>query len=289
MDSWINAIISGLISGSLYAATALGMTIIYGISRVFNFGHGIVAVAGAYLAWLVIGQEGQGSLLLGILLSAVVMYFFGVIVFRFTINPLIKKPGWDISTVLFLLGGGILLENVLLQIFGPRVKSIPVIVEGSLKLGPIEMTWNDLILMVTVITAIIILNLFFKLTRTGQAMRSVAQSIPGAKVVGIDIDKIFGLTFGLAFAVTGFSGVLLSTKYFLNPHVGWEWMVKGFEIVAFGGLGSTNGAILAGFFLGIVEAIVTLKLGAIWVWPIWFVIFMVTLLIRPQGILGGRQ
>jgi branched-chain amino acid transport system permease protein len=289
MDSWINAIISGLISGSLYAATALGMTIIYGVSRVFNFAHGIVAVAGAYLAWLLLGQGEQSSLLLGIVFSAVVMYFFGVVVFRTTINPLIKKPGWDISTVLFLLGGGILLENVLLQIFGPRVKSIPVIVEGSLKLGPIEITWNDLILMVTVITSIILLNIFFKFTRTGQAMRSVAQSIPGAKVVGIDIDKIFGLTFGLAFAVTGFSGVLLSTKYFLNPHIGWEWMVKGFVIVAFGGLGSTNGAIIAGFILGIVEAIVTLKLGAIWVWPIWFIIFMVTLLIRPQGILGGRQ
>ncbi len=119
-------------------------------------------------------------------------------------------------------------------------------------------------------------------------MRSTAQSIPGAKIVGIDIERIFGLTFGLAFAVTGFSGVLLSTKYFLNPHIGWEWMVKGFVIVSFGGLGSTNGAIFAGLILGIVEAMVTLYIGAMWVWPIWFVIFMVVLLIRPQGILGGR-
>ena len=288
MTSFFNAIISGLISGSLYAATALGLTIIYGVSRVFNFGHGVVAVMGAYLAWTILSEGGQLNMLLGIVVSLVVLYIFGTLVYRFTINPLMKKPAWDISTVLFLLGGGILLENVLLQIFGPRVKSIPVLVEGNLKLGPVAIQLNDLFLIILVVVGIVALNLFFKYTRLGQAMQSIAQSIPGAKVVGIDIERIFGLTFGLAFAVTGFSGVLLSTKYFLNPHIGWEWMVKGFVIVSFGGLGSTNGAIFAGLILGIVEAMVTLYIGAIWVWPIWFVIFMVVLLIRPQGILGGR-
>jgi branched-chain amino acid transport system permease protein len=288
MNSFLDAIISGVTSGSLYAATALGLTIIYGVSRVFNFAHGIVAVMGAYLAWMLLTSGGQLNLLLGIVVSLLVMYIFGAIVYRFTINPLMKKPGWDISTVLFLLGGGILLENVLLQVYGPRIKSIPVLVEHSLNVGPLIIPWNDLLLMIIVVLGIILLNLFFKYTRTGQAMLSTAQSMPGAKVVGVDIEKIFGLTFGLAFAVTGFSGVLLSTKYFLNPHIGWEWMVKGFVVVTFGGLGSTNGAIFAGLILGIVEALVTLYIGAIWVWPVWFVIFMIVLLIRPQGILGGR-
>jgi branched-chain amino acid transport system permease protein len=288
MNSFLNAIISGITSGSLYAATALGLTIIYGVSRVFNFAHGVVAVMGAYLAWTLLSSGGQLNLLLGILVSLFVMYIFGFLVYRFTMNPLMKKPGWDISTVLFLLGGGILLENILLQVYGPRVKSIPVLVEGSLKIGPIIIPWNDLLLIVMVVLIIVILNIFFKRARTGQAMQSTAQSMPGAKVVGVDIEKIFGLTFGLAFAVTGFSGVLLSTKYFLNPHIGWEWMVKGFVIVTFGGLGSTTGAIFAGLVLGIVEALVTLYIGAIWVWPVWFIIFMIVLLIRPQGILGGR-
>jgi len=288
MNSFLNAIVSGLISGSLYAATALGLTIVYGVSRVFNFAHGVVAVMGAYLAWTLLSVGGQYNLLLGILVSLVAMYLFGALIYRFTMNPLMKKPGWDISTVLFLLGGGILLENVLLQIYGPRIKSIPTLLEGSLKIGPVSIQYSDLLLMIIVVVGIVVLNLFFKYTRMGQAMQSTAQSMPGAKVVGIDIERIFGLTFGLAFAVTGFSGVLLSTKYFLNPHIGWEWMVKGFVIVSFGGLGSTNGAIFAGLILGIVEAMVTLYIGAIWVWPVWFVIFLVVLLIRPQGILGGR-
>jgi branched-chain amino acid transport system permease protein len=243
---------------------------------------------GAYLVWTFLQTELQLSFLLGIVVSAVIMYVFGLLVYRFTMNPLMKKPGWDISTVLFLLGGGILLENVLLQIYGPRVKAIPVLFEGTLTIGPVSIQWSDLILMVIVVAGIVALNLFFKYTRMGQAMQATAQSMPGAKVVGVNIEYIFGLTFGLAFAVTGFSGVLLSTRYFLNPHIGWEWMVKGFVIVSFGGLGSTTGAIFAGLILGIVEALVTLYLGAMWVWPIWFIIFLIVLLIRPQGILGGR-
>lgn len=289
MDSFINAVVSGMISGSLYAAMALGLTIIYGVSRVFNFGHGIVAVMGAYLVWTALNAAGSTAwFIVGALIALAAMYGFGLLVYRFTINPLLKKPNWEISTVLFMLGGGILLENLLLQAYGPRVKSYPEFLKGTLQLGPIQVSYQEITLFVIVILSIIGLNLFFKYTYTGQAMRSVAQSIPGAKVVGIHIDGIFGLTFGLAFLVTGFSGVLLSTKYFLTPHIGWDWMVKGFVIVAFGGLGSTNGAIFAALILGIVEAIATLYLGAIWVWPIWFAMFLVVLLIRPQGILGGR-
>lgn len=107
-------------------------------------------------------------------------------------------------------------------------------------------------------------------------------------MVGIDIDRIFSFTFGLAFLVTGFSGILLGTKYYLNPHIGWEWMVKGFVITTFGGLGSTSGAIYAALILGVVEALATLYFGAIWVWPIWFAMFMIVLLLRPQGLMGGR-
>jgi branched-chain amino acid transport system permease protein len=290
MESFTNAIISGLISGSLYAAMALGLTIIYGISRVFNFGHGIVALMGAYTAWLFVQEASTAGLplLAGMVVSCVVLFGFGMLVYQVAMKPLMKKPNWEISTVLFMLGMGILMENVILQLFGPRVKSIPVFAEGYLKMGKAQINWHDLIVIGLVVVAIVLLNLFFKLTRTGQSMQAVAQSVPGAKVVGIDIERIFGLTFGLAFAVTGFSGILLGTKYFMNPHIGWEWMVKGFVIVCFGGLGSTSGAIYAAIILGVVEALATLYLGAMWVWPIWFMIFLVVLLVRPQGILGGR-
>ncbi|HSO13881.1 MAG TPA: branched-chain amino acid ABC transporter permease [Anaerolineales bacterium] len=288
MENLINAIVSGMISGSLYAIMALGLSILYGVSRVFNFGHGTVALVGAYIVWWMSETIGAGFAI-GVILSFVALYFFGLTTYRYAIKPLIQKPGWDISTVLFMLGAGILLENIVLQVFGPRVKSIPVLFEGKVNAGFLEITWHEVILIVVAVCAVIVLNLFFKYSTLGQSMQAVAQSIPGARVVGIDIDYVYGLTFGLAFAVTGFSGILLGTKYFLNPHIGWEWMVKGFVIVTFGGLGSTTGAIYAAFILGVVEAVATLYLGAIWVWPLWFAMFLVVLLVRPRGILGGRN
>ena len=236
MESLVNALVSGLISGSLYAIMALGLTIIYGVSRVFNFGHGIVAVVGAYIAWLFLTDVGIG-LVPSVLVSLPIMLVFGWVLYRLTISPLLKKPNWEFSTVLFMLGLGILLENVTLQLFGPRVKSMPKFFEGSLKLGFVKINWNEISLIAIVVVGIMILNILFKRSRTGQAMRAVAQSIPGARVVGIDIERIFGYTFGLAFAVTGFSGVLLGTKYYMTPHIGWEWMIKGFVIVSLGGLG----------------------------------------------------
>jgi branched-chain amino acid transport system permease protein len=266
---------------------ALGLTIIYGVIHVFNFGHGIVAVLGGYIAWFFLSHIGLG-LIPSSLISMVFMFFFGLILFRATINPLLKTPDWEFSTIIFLLGMGILLENLTLQAFGPRVKSIPEFIRGSLKIGFLHVTWQDISLIAIVLIFIILLNLFLKKTWFGQAMRAVAQDMDGARIVGININKTFGYAFALATVVTGFSGILLGTKYYMTPHIGWDWMVKGFVIVVLGGLGSAVGAVYAAFMMGTVEALVTLYIGSLWVWPFWFVIFVIILLIRPQGLAGGR-
>jgi branched-chain amino acid transport system permease protein len=288
MENLLNTLVSGLVSGFLYAIMALGLTIIYGISRVFNFGHGIVAVFGGYLTWTFLAKAGL-PFAVSILCMLPPMYFFGWFVYRYPIRPLMKKPNADFSTVVFMLGLGIMLENIILQIFGPRVKAIPELIEGSIKLGFIKIKNHELALIFIVIVGLIVLTQFFNRTRMGQAMRAVAQSAPGAEVVGINIEKIFGYTFGLAFMVTGLSGPLLATKYFMIPHIGWDWMVKGFIIVAFGGMGSILGAVLGALVLGLAEAFTIHFIKAVWVWPIWFIMFYVLLLIRPQGLVGGRN
>jgi branched-chain amino acid transport system permease protein len=266
---------------------ALGLTIVYGVTHIWNFGHGIVAVMGGYFAWFFLSQMGL-ALLPAILFALVVMFFFGLVLFKLTLNPLLKTPNWEFSIIIFLLGLGILLENLLLQFFGPRVKAIPRFIEGSVKIGFVRINWHEISLIVIVILFVIVLNLILKKTWSGQAMRAVAQDMDGARIVGINLNRVFGYSFALATAVTGFSGILLATKYYMTPHIGWNWMVKGFVIVVFGGLGSATGAIYAAFILGLAEAIVTLYIGSLWVWPIWFVMFLVVLLIKPQGLLGGR-
>lgn len=266
---------------------ALGLAIVYGVIHVFNFGHGIVAVIGGYLTWLLLSQTGMG-LIPAVVCMLVMMFFFGLLIFKLTLNPLLKTPNWEFSTIIFLLGFGILLENLTLQAFGPRVKHIPPFFEGSLKLGFLRVNWHEISIIVIVLVFVVLLNLFLKRTWFGQAMRAVAQDMDGARIVGINIQQTFGFAFAFATAVTGFSGVLLGTKYYMTPHIGWDWMVKGFVIIVLGGLGSASGAIYAALIMGIIEAYVTLLLGSLWVWPAWFVLFVAILLLRPQGLAGGR-
>jgi len=283
----INAFVSGTISGSLYALMALGLTIVYGVTHIFNFGHGIVAVSGGYFTWLFISRAGMG-LIPATVVAVAVMFVIGLILYRTTLNPLLNTENWEFSVIIFLLGLGILWENLLLQTFGPRVKDIPKFLSGRFKLGFVRINYHEIALIVIVILSVVVLNFILKKTWFGQAMRAVAQDMDGARIVGINLKRTFGVAFALATAVTGFSGVLLATKYYMTPHIGWDWMVKGFVIVVFGGLGSATGAVYAAFILGLAEAVITLYLGSMWVWPIWFFMFLIILLIRPQGLMGGR-
>jgi branched-chain amino acid transport system permease protein len=290
MDSFLTSATSGFIVGALYALMAIGLTIVYGVSHVFNFAHGHVAVIGAYITWLVIGLGwGLGAgLLAGFGAAVAFMVVFGWLLYRLSIRHLLRRKGSEFGTLLFTLGLAISLEFLLLQLFGPRVKSVPVFTKGSLRLPWGRIGVHEVVLILVAVAVIVGLSLFLKRTTTGLAMRAVASSVPGARIVGIDIDRIFGYTFALAFALTGVSGILLGSKVYMTPHIGWEWMIKGFIIVTFGGLGNVLGAIVAAFTLGIVESLVTLYAGTLWIWPVWFLMFVLALSIRPQGILGGR-
>ena len=117
----------------------------------------------------------------------------------------------------------------------------------------------------------------------------MAQDIQGARQVGIDVNRIFAFTFGLSVVLTGLAGLLLSPIFLISPQGGWEPFLKAFVIVVLGGLGSTRGAVVAAFVLGLIEAVVVYKLGANWTMPVWMVTLLLVLMIRPQGLLGSGQ
>jgi branched-chain amino acid transport system permease protein len=284
------AVISGLTLGSLYAAMAVGLTIIYGVSHVFNFAHGHVAVLGAYVAWMILGTGlGLGAgFALGTVVTAAVLGAFGWLLYRFALKRLMARDSADFATLTFTLGLAVLLQYALLVGFGPRVKAIPTFTDITVRLWFGRIGVHEFIVLVVAVALIAAIGIFLQYTHTGQAMRAVSESVPGARIVGINVERIFGYTFAFAFAVTGLSGILLGSTVFMTPHIGWEWMIKGFIIITFGGLGKIQGAVLAAFFLGLVEAFVTLYVGSLWIWPAWFALFVVALMIRPQGILVGR-
>ena len=283
-----NALLSGILIGSLYAIMALGLTIIHGVVRIFNFCHGGMSILGGYIAFMFLSYAGFG-LVVSIILSCVLMFIFGLILYRASIFFLVTKPNWEISSAIFLLGLGIMVENLILQLFGPRVKEIPIFFQGAFEFGYIRINHHDVFLIFFVIIFVLGLNLFFNRTWIGRSIRSVAQDLNGAKVVGINSNRTLGLAFGIASAVTGLAGILLVTKYYLTPQIGWDWMFKCFIIVVFGGLGNITGAIVAGLIMGLVEALITLYGSQLWVWPAWFVILLTILLIKPEGLFGKKS
>jgi branched-chain amino acid transport system permease protein len=283
----INTLISGIVTGSLYAIMTVGLTLAYGVIRLFNFGHGLMAVLGGYFTMLFFTQLGL-PLPLAILAACVIMFFAGMVLFKTTLSRLLARHNWENACIFFLIGVGMILENSILQIFGPRIKSIPRFLDGRLKLGLLRINWHDVILIVVVIAAFIAISYLLKKTWMGRSMRAVAQDMDGARIVGINVSKTFMWSFAFATAVTAFSGILLASKFYMTPTVGWKWMFKGFVIVALGGLGSVPGGIIAAFILGLTEAFTTLYFSALWVNPVWFILFLVILLIRPQGLFGGR-
>lgn len=287
MREIINILVSGTISGSLYAIMTVGLTLVYGVIRLFNFGHGLIAILGGYITWFWLSSVGL-PMPVAIAVSCAIMYGFGLLVFNTTLRRLMKNPKWDMACIFFMIGLGMILENGILQIFGPRVKSIPRFLDGRFKWGYLRINWHDVALVVTVIVAFIIINYLLKKTWAGRSMRAVAQDMDGARVVGINVNKTFAWSFALGTAVTAFSGVLLASKFYMTPTVGWAWMYRGFVVVALGGLGNVTGGIIAAFILGYTEAAITMYASAMWVYPAWFIIFLAILLIRPQGLFGGR-
>jgi branched-chain amino acid transport system permease protein len=136
------------------------------------------------------------------------------------------------------------------------------------------------------IAIVIGLELFLRHTRHGQAMRAVAQDQMAARMVGIDVHRVFGYTFGISVVLAGLAGVLLAPMYMVSPFGGWDPFLKAFVIVVFGGLGSTRGVLLAAFILGVLEAFVTVWVGSSWIMPIWLLTLLAVLMVRPQGLFG---
>jgi branched-chain amino acid transport system permease protein len=258
-----------------------------GVVRIITFAHGSIAVMGGYFSWYFLKQMGWG--LIPSLGGAVaIMFIFGILLYYWGINPLLKKPGWGMSTVIFTLGMSIVINNLLVQTFGPRFKYIPKFIGGSLKVWGVRIPWHDICLIIIVLLFFVVFIFLLKWTWFGKAIRAVAEDMDGARIVGIDVHRTYALTFGIGMAVAGFSGGLLATKIYLTPTVEADWMMKAFVIIILGGWGSVLGALLAALLLGIIESLTMLYLSSIWVLPVWAVVFLIVLLLRPQGLMGGR-
>ncbi len=283
----IDVIISGLTNGSVYALMAVGLTLVYGVTKAFNFAYGSFFNLGGYLAWILISLVGLAGSYLSIFLAVIpIMFAVGYGLEKTLVAPLRKRDEWEMKVMMMTLGLALFMDSLYAVVFGGRVKSLPPILEGSVELGSLIFNSQDIMIFFLSIGGILFFGWILNNTRTGMAVQAVAQNPQGAKIVGIPKNRIFAATFAISTAMVGFGGILLSQKYFISPMSGGAIMIKSWVITAFGGMGSIRGGLYAAFIIGMLEAFVGWTFGMSYGMIALFILLLTTLVLRPQGLMG---
>lgn len=295
MEALPQVLLFGLLRSGFYALTALGLAISLGVIGIVNFAHGEFVMLGAYVGfWLYLALSGPLGLgpevsplliLVGVPLSAAVLYLIGVGVFRFTLRPLLVRP--ELDQMLLTFGLSIFLVNASAIAFTPQAQDAQIPWRFELiDVGIANVTYSRIASFVVSMALVAITYVVFMRTRIGKQMRAVAQNRLGAHLVGIPVDRIYAIAFGLSSALAAAAGVMLLFTTQVSPFLGLATILKAFSIVVLAGLGNLAGVVVASLLLGISEQAVSQYVpdGAALRDGLFFVIIFVVLLLRPGGL-----
>jgi len=286
-----DVIIAGLSTGSVYALMAVGMTLVCGVTKAFNFAYGDFFNMGGYFAWILIFGIGFqfGGYLTVLVIVMPLMFAVGYGLEKLLVAPLRKRADWENKVMMLTLGLALFLTSLYTVVFGARMKSLPPILDGILEVGQLVFSYQDIMIFGMSLGGILLFGWLLNNTRLGMAVRAVAQNPVGAKIVGIPKERIFAATFAISTVMVGFGGILLSQKWFINPNSGGTIMVKAWVVTAFGGMGSIRGGLYAAFIIGMLEAFVGWLFGMSYGIIALFVLLLATLAFRPQGLMGKGE
>jgi branched-chain amino acid transport system permease protein len=286
-DLVANAAVSGVLTGLVYGLMALGLSVIFGVVRVVNFAHGETMTIAMYAAVVLFAALGLDPFLV-MLPVAAAFFVFGYALQATLINPFITRP--EHSQFMLLLAVAIIMVNALLMIFGPDARNVQVDYQlESFALGPLLFDSARVYAAGAAVAASAALFAFFRFTLTGKAIRACADNYLGAKVVGLNVKRLYALTFGVGAACVAVAGCAMVLLVDVTPPLGPAYTLLAFVIVIVGGLGSMGGALLGGVLIGVSEALAGLFITPSAKSMFSFGLLILVLLLRPQGLLGRRR
>ena len=282
-------VFQGLVRGAMYALMGIGLSLIFGILGVVNFAHGEFFMLGTYAMYFVSALLGL-PFLAGVAAAAIALFVVGVLVERALLEPLRQRAGrdWLLDSFVLTIGLMVILQNLALLGFGSRRRGITTMVEGSVVIGEVTITYERLAILALAVIIVGLLAAYIRFTATGKAIRATAQHPEAAQTLGIDIDRIYTVAFGIGAALAGAAGALLISIFPAFPTVGYQPVLKSFAVVILGGLGNIPGAIAGGFLLGIVEAYAIFFMSAGWQSVLTPLIIILVLTFRPQGLFTAQ-
>jgi branched-chain amino acid transport system permease protein len=285
-EIYLNVAVSGLLTGLVYGLMALGLSVIFGVVRVVNFAHGEMMVLAMYIAVVAFGAFGLDPFVMLVPIAAV-LFALGYLLQVGIINPFISRP--EHSQFMLLVAIAIILVNAQLIAFGPDARNVQTPYSfDSFQLGLLIVDASKVYAGATAILIAAGLFAFFRFTILGKAIRACADNYAGALVVGLDVKRLYALTFGLGAACVGAAGAMMSLIIDVSPPLGPAYTLLAFVIVITGGLGSMPGALLGGVLIGMTEALAGLLYAPSAKSMFAFAFLVLVLLFRPQGILGKK-
>ncbi len=297
MDNvFLQQLVNGLTIGMIYALIALGYTIVYGIAQLINFAHGEVFMVGAYLGLFFYGIAALFSPHIPPALWITMVFFLsmagtallGVIIERFAYRPLREAP--RLAPLITAIGVSFLLQNVVMLIAGPSDKSFPQIIPIH-RYSFSQVIFTNLQILITAVSVLLmaVLHLFIKHTKTGKAMRALADDLDAARLMGINTDRVISVAFLVGSALAGAGGLMFGMYYnTINFHDGYLAGLKAFTAAVLGGIGNIPGAMVGGVLIGILEGLGAGYVSSEWKNVFAFFVLILILLFRPSGLLGSR-
>ncbi|MFT4267297.1 MAG: branched-chain amino acid ABC transporter permease [Xenophilus sp.] len=281
------ATINGLLIGGIYTLVASGLTLIYGVLHIINFAHGsmlMIAMFGVYYLLTVLGIDPYLSLL--IMVPA--MFAVGYLLYRGFIGRF--SSGKDENILLITLGLSILVENLALMFFKGDTRTITVAYSDSMvEMGPLLIALPKLISFGASMALCLVLGLLIRCTDIGKAIRAVAKERVGARLVGINVDRVYAISYGIGLATLGAAACLLMPIFYVSPTTGHVFVMVAFTVVVLGGMGSFLGAVVGGLIVGLTESFGGLFLGESLGQIGISLIFILILLFRPSGLFGAKR
>ena len=284
-DILIQTLINGVFTGGIYALVSIGLTLIYGVMLIINFAHGEFLMIGAYITATVFLVTGFNPYVL-ILVSMLALIAIGAVVERLCFRPILGTS--KLNEIFLSIGLIYIFTNGAAMIWGDEWQSVKSPYSGiTVPIGSLTVPLDYIIIIITTAAILCGLYVFLKKTKTGREMRATSQNRKGAMLVGINVERMDILSFGIGCALAAAAGTLwvVSGQVF-NPYMGSIPAVKAFAIIILGGLGSIPGAIIGGLLYGIAENGAAYFLGGVWKDAISFIILIIVLVFRPTGLFG---
>lgn len=288
MTTFIQILANGLMLGGLFAIVSIGLTLIFGIVKVVNFAHGEFLMAGMFITWLITTRLGLHPYA-AVIIVVPILFILGALTQRLLIQPLMSARD-DHVQIFATVGLSTAMINLALLIFGADIANTPAHgLRAPIEIGSIRLLSGQLVIFGAAIVLVVAMNFLMRHSQTGRAIRAVAQNRAAAELMGVNVNRIYILSFGLGAACVGLAAVLIAPLYPTSSNIGTYFVLTAFVVVVLGGLGSIPGAFFGALLIGVLDALSGFYIGSDLREAVVFGVFLVILILKPSGLFGNRR